>query len=72
MCDPGLYFGYLWGNRFPEFFTHKGAILDKELFLSLARLDGLPLAMNDPSICKNVQLGLIVGQEPVLRWQPEV
>lgn len=61
-CHLDLYFGSLWGKRFPEFFIPNGTILDKELSL-------LPLALSDSQtnasdliVFKNVQTELTAGQ----------
>ena len=50
------------GKRFPEFFMPKGTILDKELLLPLAGPDSQTNA-NGLIVCKNVPVGLTVGQD---------
>lgn len=57
-----VYFRSLWGKRFPEFFTPKGTILDKELSLLPLSLSVSRTNASGLIVCKNVQIGLTVGQ----------
>lgn len=59
MCHLDLYFGNLRGRRFPEFFTPRRTVLNKELSLLLLALPDSQTNASDLIVCKNVQIGLL-------------
>ncbi len=61
MCDLDLYFAYLWGKRFQEFFTCE-ATLDKEGIVCIGQNRWSDIGCG-PKIYKNVQIRATVGQD---------